>query len=326
MTTHSLVTDTSATGWEQTIYAFLAEKERRSGSKRTVETYSRMLYGFFGTLGKTPDQVTAPEVFAYAHGTGLSGKQPGSVTIGARIACISSFYRFLIRMSLVTANPCDQLERPRAVPATPRGLTASDIQKLLSVIPDTPVGLRDRAIVLVLTLTGRRRTEVLNLKSGDLVRDGDTVYYHYRGKGGKTGKRELPLPAFQAIQTALAVFGKDLNTMQPDESLWPSSSDSGKGITSGTFYGNLKRYLKAAGLPPSGVHIFRHSAAKLRREAGQSVEEVSRFLDHSSLAVTSVYLRQLEGDKDITWQLVADALGVYSGESSLPAIQPHPLI
>ena len=163
MTNHYLVSDTSATGWEQSLYAFLAEKERRSGSKRTVETYSRMLYQFFGTLGKTPDQVAATEVFGYAHGVGLSGKTPGSVTIGARIACISNFYRFLIRMGLVAANPCDALERPRAVPATPRGLAAADIQKLLEVISDTPVGLRDRAIVLFLTLTGRRRTEVLTL-------------------------------------------------------------------------------------------------------------------------------------------------------------------
>ena len=98
--------------------------------------------------------------------------------------------------------------------------------------------------------------------------------------------------------------------MKPDASLWPSSSDSRTGITSGTFYGNLRRYLKAAGLPPSGVHIFRHSAAKLRREAGESVEQVSRFLDHSSLAVTTVYLRRLEGDRDTTWKEVARSIGV----------------
>ena len=98
--------------------------------------------------------------------------------------------------------------------------------------------------------------------------------------------------------------------MQPSESLWPSSGDSDRGITSGTFYGNLRRYMRMAGLPPSGVHIFRHSAAKLRREAGESIEEVSRFLDHSSLAVTTVYLRQLEGDRDNTWQQVAGAIGV----------------
>ena len=100
--------------------------------------------------------------------------------------------------------------------------------------------------------------------------------------------------------------------MQPHESLWPSSGDSGRGITSGTFYGNLRRYFRAAGLPPSGVHIFRHSAAKLRREAGESIEDVSRFLDHSPLAVTTVYLRQLEGDRDSTWEQVAEAIGAYT--------------
>ncbi|MGP8079621.1 MAG: tyrosine-type recombinase/integrase [Dehalococcoidales bacterium] len=83
-----------------------------------------------------------------------------------------------------------------------------------------------------------------------------------------------------------------------DESLWPSLSHHSKGITSGTFYSNLQRYFKKAGISPSGVHIFRHTAAKLRRDAGETVEDVSRFLDHSSLAVTTVYLRRLEGEQD----------------------------
>ena len=310
MTTQNLVQGGDADRWDQALYAFLSEKERRSGSMRTVRAYSGMLYRFFGTLGKSPDQVTATEIFGYAHGTGLSGKKPSSVTIGARIACVSSFYRFLIRMSLVSANPCDQLERPKATPALPRGLTAADIKKLLGAIPDNPVGFRDRAIVLTLTLTGRRRTEVLNLRAGNLSQEEDAVYYVYRGKGGKQGKRELPQAAYQAIQVALSAFDKDLATMQPHESLWPSSASNSRGITSGTFYGNLRRYLRMAGLPPAGVHIFRHSAAKLRREAGESVEEVSRFLDHSSLAVTTVYLRQLEGDRDTTWERVAETIGL----------------
>jgi hypothetical protein len=59
------------------------------------------------------------------------------------------------------------------------------------------------------------------------------------------------------------------------------------GLTSGTFYGNLQRYFWDAGLRPAGVHIFRHTAAKLRRDAGESIEDVSRFLDYSSLAATT---------------------------------------
>jgi integrase/recombinase XerD len=312
MTTQTLAPGGEVDSWEQAIYAFLAEKERRSGSGRTVQAYARMLFHFFGTLGKTPDQVSSQEVFAYAHSTSLSSKRPSSVTVAARIACLSSFYRFLICMGLMAANPCDKLERPKATPAPPRGLAATDIQKLLSVIPATPVGVRDRAIILTLTLTGRRRSEVLGLKAGNLHREGNTVYYTYRGKGGKQGNRELPQPAFQAIQAALAAFGKDLATMKPEDSLWTSSSSSGsdQGITSGTFYGNLRKYFRSAGLPPSGVHIFRHSAAKLRRDAGESVEQVSRFLDHSSLAVTTVYLRRLEGDRDTTWLKVAQAIGL----------------
>jgi integrase/recombinase XerC len=298
-----------AAGWERALYAFLAEKERRSGSRRTVEGYSRMLQHFFGALGKPPDRVTSQEVFAWAYGKGLSGREPSPVTIGARLACLSSFYRFLIRMEIVASNPCDQIQRPRTSLSPPRGLSAEEIRRLLSVIPDKPPGLRDRAIILTLTLTGRRRSEVLNLRAGDISQAGG-LFYTYRGKGGKQGKRELPRPAYEAIQKALAAFGKDLVTMAPGESLWLSSTQNGRGVTSGTFYCNLRRYLRKAGLPPAGVHILRHSAAKLRRDVGESIEDVSRFLDHSSLAVTTVYLRRLEGQEDRGWGKVAEAIGV----------------
>ena len=41
-------TTDGSSGWQQTVMAFLAEKERRSGSKRTVEGYARMLWPFLG--------------------------------------------------------------------------------------------------------------------------------------------------------------------------------------------------------------------------------------------------------------------------------------
>ncbi len=300
----------TATGWQKVFYAFLAEKEQLSGSRRTVEGYSRMLQDFFGRSGKQPDNVTPQDIFVYAHGPGLSGKQPSAITIGARIACVSSFFRFLIRMDIVQSNPCDKLQRPQTSPSTPRGLSGDQVHKLLEVVPDSPIGLRDRAIILTLVLTGRRRAEVLNMKAGNLIIDGDSAYYTYRGKGGKQGYRELPQPALNAIRASLGAFGKELATMLLDESLWPSHSHQGKGITSGTFYGNLQRYFRLAGIAPSGVHIFRHTAAKLRRDAGETVEDVSRFLDHSSLAVTTVYLRRLEGEQDKSWAKVAEAIGI----------------
>ena len=185
----------TATGWQRAFYAFLAEKEQRSGSRRTVEGYSRMLQDFFGRSGKQPDNVTSQDIFVYAHSPGLSGKQPSAITIGARIACVSSFFGFLIRMDIVQSNPCDKLQRPQSSPSTPRGLSGDQIHQLLKVVPDSPLGLRDRAIILTLVMTGRRRTEVIGMKAGNIVSDGDRVYYTYRGKGGKQGHRELPQPA-----------------------------------------------------------------------------------------------------------------------------------
>src|SRR5660398_247697 len=207
-----------------------------------------------------------------------------------------------LRMEIVDRNPCDRLERPRTTPSPPRGLSALEVQKLLAAVPATRIGLRNRAILLTLLLTGRRRAEVFRLTRGDLSFDDDVCFYSYRGKGGKTGRRELPVPAVEALRAALRARDLDLEVMKRPR----------------VFMGRHERYvLRAAptALPgrrasPAGIHILRHTAAKLRRDAGESIEDVSRFLDHTSLAVTTTYLRRLEGQEDHGWGRVAEAIGV----------------
>jgi integrase/recombinase XerC len=297
-----------AAPWERTLLAFLAEKERRSGSRRTVESYARMLWPFFGRVG-SPETVTPAHVLAWAHGIGASGREPSSATVGARIACLSSFYRFLIRMNVATGNPCDALERPRTVQSVARGLSAEEVRRLLAVVPDTIAGRRDRALLLAFVLTGRRRSEVIGLTAGDISLEGETAFYSYRGKGGKRGRRELPRPAYEALCATLADAGLGLAEMDPATSLWQAGAGT-RGVTGSTLYSRFRRYLRLAGLQPTGLHVLRHTAAKLRRDAGASIEAVSSFLDHSSLAVTSVYLRRLEGEADRTWPEVAIAIGL----------------
>ena len=100
--------------WQQTVVAFLAEKERRSGSRRTVESYARMLWPFLTRVG-SPDRVTPAHVLAWAHGIGASGREPSSATVGARIACLSSLlpvpdpdeprHREPVRRARATARP-----------------------------------------------------------------------------------------------------------------------------------------------------------------------------------------------------------------------------
>src|ERR1022692_4472648 len=56
-TTSPLPPAMSHQGCRQTVMAFLAEKERRSGSRRTVEVYARMLWPFLSSF-QSPAQVT----------------------------------------------------------------------------------------------------------------------------------------------------------------------------------------------------------------------------------------------------------------------------
>jgi site-specific recombinase XerD len=169
--------------WERVFRSFLAEKEHRTGSRRTEDAYSKLLQRFFREVNNTPDQIHAEDVFAFVHGAGPSGKDPAAATIGARLACISSFYRFLIRLGFLAANPCDRLERPRISPPKPRGLGTREINRLLAATPSTPAGKRDRAIMITLLLTARRRSEVLGMRAGDIT-VGPVPTYAYRGKGG----------------------------------------------------------------------------------------------------------------------------------------------
>ncbi len=240
------------TGWEGSLYAFLAEKQRRSGSNRTPDSYYRTLRHFFGSLQKAPDQVSPQDVFSFAHGVGLSGREPSPVTVGARLSCISSFFKFLIRLDLLKANPCDAVERPKPRPGAPSGLSASQVQQLLKVIPDAVKGRRDFAIVLTLVLTGRRRSEVINLTAGDVSFDESAVFYRYIGKGGVRGRRELPRPALVAIQRSLADVDMDLCSIQPSESLWQAGAGP-TGVSSATFYNRFRGYLRLAGLPPASM-------------------------------------------------------------------------
>jgi site-specific recombinase XerC len=150
-------TASDASGWQQTVMAFLAEKERRSGSRRTVEGYARMLWPYLSGF-ESPARVTPAHVLAWAYGRGLSGREPSSATVGARIACLSSYYRFLIGTQVATSNPCDALERPKGVQSVARGLGADEVRRLLAVVPDTVAGRRDRALLLTFILTGRRRS------------------------------------------------------------------------------------------------------------------------------------------------------------------------
>jgi len=89
------------------------------------------------TSGKTPDRVKPADVLAWVPTVSQVGTDSLKPRRRGQSACLSSFYRFLIRMGLVVSNPCDAVERPRATQSVARGYGADEVRRLLAVVPDT---------------------------------------------------------------------------------------------------------------------------------------------------------------------------------------------
>ena len=198
METKLLANPTDPNAWQQVLYAFLAEKERRSGSRRTVESYSRMLQHFFGQAGKAPDVVTSADVMGWAYGKGLSGR--GTVSHHDRCAggLPEQLLHFLIRMGILAANPCDALERPKVQPSPARGYAALDVQKILGVIPHT-------VAVVALRPPAERTGSATRLRCARVAPAQRRARRHSPSPGGR-------VPACRAITSRSACHPADRRT------------------------------------------------------------------------------------------------------------------
>lgn len=284
-----------AAPWRGLARGFLVEMTGRTGSQRTVETYGRTIRRFFASV-KDPATATPWNVHQFAYGLNHRGGFPASATISLRLAAISSFYDFARRMKAIDCNPVTNVRRPAASRPQPRGLGLDEVTALLAAIPDSPSGLLDRAMVVTAVLTGLRRSELVGLR---VTFDADFVQYVVRTKGGSVRRRELPEPAWHEIQKAAAAAGR---AVVVGAVVFP--------VSEATFYARIRRYAASAGLRGVSPHTLRHTAAKLRRATGATIEDVSSLLGHQNIATTAMYLRRLEDGRDRGWTGVAQAIGL----------------
>jgi site-specific recombinase XerD len=302
---------TGPSSWAGIIGAWLAEVQQRTGSARTPVEYGRYVSHFanrLGDLGRTLADATAADAHAFAYAplpdrrrAGAPGREPGASSVNVRLAALRSLYDFARRIGAVATNPADGVKRPQLPQATPKGLTPAQTRALLDATPDSLTGRRDRAIILTAVLTGLRRAELIELTAGSLSMSDDGIpMYTARTKGGKLRYRELPAPAWTAINAYLDAAGRPLDTLDDDAPIFPVSSQ--------TVYENLRRYGQAIGIEGLTIHTLRHTAAKLRRQSGASLEDVQAVLGHSNIATTARYLARLEGTRDSGWAAAAALL------------------
>src|SRR5438105_9035625 len=189
-----------------------------------------------------------------------------SSTQTAELAGLRRFYRWARSEGLRQDDPSEGIRPPRREPyARARGLNSEEVARLLAVIPgNSSAGLRLRALVLAYLLTGRRRSEVLNLRWQDL--DLEDGFYRYTGKGGKERQRALPPPVRQAILAYAEAGGL---SRHPEEAVFPGRWRDQP--VDGKYIGEqLRQAAELAGVQlERPLHTLRHSYARaLRRVEG----------------------------------------------------------
>lgn len=304
-------------------------------SANTQRVY-RICWGQFSQfVGKAPWEVSKPDVARWVHAMQARGLAPS--TINQRVMCVRFFYRYAqeeyevvnpdgSRIPLATSNPAEARSLQVRVQRYEHAvyLSAAEARALLRAIDRQTVrGKRDYALILFYLATGRRNSEVRLLRWGDFEEHGGRMWYRWSGKGKRNRLFECPSTVWEALRDYAQAAGRP---GLEDEYIFTALSERARrlpnvgvewrpGVTplSMREVGRiLKRYVSLAGLDPLKIHVhsLRHTAAMLRKETGMDMFDISKFLAHSNMAITQVYLHELEGKGDQGWSKVEAILGL----------------
>ncbi|HLO61347.1 MAG TPA: site-specific tyrosine recombinase XerD [Azonexus sp.] len=204
------------------------------------------------------------------------------------LSTLRRFYRWQVGRGRLAADPTLKLANPGLPSRLPKVMSEKQVEALLDAPDlDTPLGLRDRAMLETLYATGLRVSELVNLKLHEVgLADG---VLRALGKGSK--ERLVPLG-----QLAIEWISRYLNEARPDI-LNGQQSDAlfvtarGGAMTRQAFWQLIKRYALLAGIDPAKLspHVLRHAFATHLLNHGADLRVVQLLLGHADISTTQIY-------------------------------------
>lgn len=205
-----------------------------------------------------------------------------------RVAELRSVLRFLYLQGLTS------LQLGTAVPpvggwrlaTVPPLMRRAKVQQLLEDCrPGTPVIVRDRAIILLVTRLGLRSIEIDRMRLEDVDwRAGEIVV---RGEGRREDRLPLPVDVGEALVDYLKVRHGDR-----DERHLFLICRAPRGPIRTDLVGDvLQRACQRAGVPTVGPHRLRHALAGELLRQGADLVAISQVLRHQDLATIALYAK-----------------------------------
>jgi integrase/recombinase XerD len=207
------------------------------------------------------------------------------------MSAVRGLHRFAAREGLVAADVAAEVRPPAPPKRLPKALDVEQITRLLAVRDDTPLALRDKALLEFLYGTGARISEAVGADIDDL--DLATASAVLHGKGGRT--RLVPVGDYaKAAVGAYLVRGRPALAANGRGTPAVFLNARGGRLSRQSAWTILHRAASAAGLPVDGPHAvsphtLRHSYATHLLDGGADVRVVQELLGHASVTTTQVY-------------------------------------
>ena len=257
-----------------------------------------------------PDQVTAQDVLGYLEHLRRE-RGNGDSAVNRQATILKNFYRAIVALGHLEprANPLAHFPRLKAqARKLPKVLSAEAVQRLLDQPPrDTILGLRDRALLVLLYGTGIRASECAHLREEDVDLNDATI--RVVGKGG----HERVLPLNDCVVQTLRVYRQARGVVKPSATFFRSRWKGG--LSRYAIYERVRRYAQRAGLHQTvSPHQLRHTFATHLVKAGVNVVTIRDLLGHRLITSTQIYLHVSAAD-------MREAAAVHPIERLAPLIE-----
>ncbi len=264
------------------------EYEKRL-SRHTVLAYKTDLQQFSDFTDQTfPD--TKPEMADYgmirSWIINLVEAGIGSRSINRKIACLRSFYKFLMRQETIRKDPMLKIRVLKTKKQLPSFVKEGDMVRLLDE-PNSDGGFndfRDKLILELFYATGIRLSELITLKENNI----DLKNQSIKVIGKRNKERVIPFPK------SLVALIKEYRTIRNKEIVLKDHgyffvTDKGTPCYPMLIYRRIRAFLKNTSSDKQSPHVLRHTYATHLLNKGAEINAVKDLLGHSSLAATQVY-------------------------------------
>ena len=211
-----------------------------------------------------------------------------ATSVARRLSTLRRFYRMHLERGGVAHDPTLRVRAPKRPRQLPKTLSEKQIEALLAApAVETPLGLRDRAMLETLYATGLRVSELIGLTLGQVGLDAGVV--RVIGKGNK--ERLVPLgdEAVDWLKRYLAKARPELAGTTKRQHVFLTRRQGPP--TRQAFWALIKRYALRAGIAPAALspHVLRHAFATHLLNHGADLRVVQLLLGHADITTTTIY-------------------------------------